>query len=142
MQENFVVRLIDEHLPQSFTRIAEYYGQKETNGSECANKYLRKVKHDRYGELMHDNSEKWQDFMQHNKYNLKLYEYARSLFRAHAQTILSFEKQIPYKTTKMKMKMKNNLEFIDAYFKLPLSPTKTFPTNNYIACEEQLNNKF
>ena len=98
MRENFVVGLVDEHLPQSFTRVAEYYGWKETDGSGCANKYLSTVKHDRYGELMHDNSEKWQDFMQHNKYDLQLYEYARSLFRAHAQTLISLEKQILYKT--------------------------------------------
>lgn len=93
IREKCVVGLLDSHINESIERIGEYYGWGKFK-INCARKYVNQIKKDADGELMDGNTKSWNEFLKNNYVDLQLYEFARSVFRAHRQTIIPREKQM------------------------------------------------
>lgn len=96
VREKCIVGLLDEHFDRSIKRIVDYFGwvEKDGMGESCFEKHRSKIPKDVYGDMMADSSPEWQEFMLKNRYDLQLYEFARSVHRAHAQTIIPRYKQL------------------------------------------------
>jgi len=93
IREKCVVGLLDENLYKSVLRIASYLGFYSVSSS-CINQYLNNIELDPEGELIELYSDEWRTFIDYYHYDLQLYEFARSVYRAQEQTIVSREKQM------------------------------------------------
>ena len=93
VRERMVVGLLDENIHESIQRVADYYGWKAMQGEPCILKYLESISPDQFKEMMHDNSQQWDKFLEINKFDLQVYEFARSVFRGQKQTIISLDRQ-------------------------------------------------
>eukprot|EP00594_Rhizosolenia_setigera_P012110 CAMPEP_0178979108 /NCGR_PEP_ID=MMETSP0789-20121207/25617_1 /TAXON_ID=3005 /ORGANISM="Rhizosolenia setigera, Strain CCMP 1694" /LENGTH=264 /DNA_ID=CAMNT_0020669093 /DNA_START=430 /DNA_END=1224 /DNA_ORIENTATION=- len=93
IREKCMPGLLDEFFEESFKRITDYYGWENKGGDACVDKYLKTIPHDHFGEMMHDNSEDWEYFLENNHYDLQVYEFARSVYRSGYQTMIPLYKQ-------------------------------------------------
>jgi len=91
IRENCVVGLLDENLIESIERISSYFGW-GTYTENCPQDSRNLISHPN-STLMDPNTPIWSKFIEHNHFDMELYEYARSVFRGQAQTIISREKQ-------------------------------------------------
>lgn len=97
IREKCVVGLLDENLAASVERITDHFGwpSKDGFGQACFEKHKVNIPEDTYGDLMDlGGTPIWEKFIKMNRYDLQLYEYVRSTFRAHEQTIVTRDIQL------------------------------------------------
>jgi len=91
IREKCVVGLLDEFKMESLERIVKYFGWE---GSQlCLEEYAAKMPDEEYGDLVDGTDENWQLLHKYNVYDVQLYEYARTTFRAQRQTLVPLAKQ-------------------------------------------------
>jgi hypothetical protein len=91
VREKCVVGLLDEFKMESLQRVMKYFGWE---GSQlCLEEYAARMPDEEYGDLVDGTDENWVLLHKYNIYDVQLYEYARTVFRAQRQTLVTLAKQ-------------------------------------------------